>query len=75
MNKNYTAHGNRCVVGEIPINGTFDKSCCMITEINGVPIEDIDDETFNKLNKDTKDTKDTASAFNVLEGQTGGISV
>ena len=71
LNKNYTTHGNRCVVGEIPINGTFDKSCCMITEINGVPIEDIDDETFNKLNKDTKDT---ASAFNVLEGQTGELA-
>ena len=65
-NKNYTTPGNRCVVGEIPINGTFEKSCCMITEINGVPIEDIDDETFNKLNDKT--------AFDVLEGQTGKLS-
>ena len=71
LKKNYETHGNDCVVGEIPINGTFDKSCCMITEINGVPIEDIDDETFNKLNKDTKDT---ASAFDVLEGQKGELA-
>ena len=66
LNKNYETHGNDCVVGEIPINGTFDKSCCMITKINSVAIEDIDDETFNKLNDET--------AFDVLEGQKGKLA-